>query len=186
MRCVIIRPVLSRSIPARIVPIVLVIVVSSCQGSPSERQGSATNEPANASSGPLGDWTDVDLEKNLNRIGYGATKNILSRGSDGGLVFTPETPQDHIATPFIELRAQSGDRSLDLSVDMTVAGGESCVANLQDDAYNVIATVPCQTTGTQQATVKVPAPVKSVRVYFQSAARQPIRLPTHMRLSEQR
>ena len=174
----------SRSILAFVVAILLAAVVSSCQGSPQEQ---AQNESAGASSGPLGEWTDVDLEKNMSRIGYGATpKNILTRGSDGGLVFAPETPQDHIATPFIELRAQSGDRSLDLSVDMTVAGGESCVANLQDDAYNVIATVPCQTTGTQQATVKVPAPVKSVRVYFQSAARQPIRLPTHMRLSEQR
>ena len=184
MTCII-PPVLLRSIPTYTVLIVLAVVVSSCQGS-SGRQESA-GEPVSAPPGQLLEWTDVDLEKNMSRIGYGSTpKNILTRGSDGGLVFTPETPQDHIATPFIELPAHSGDRSVDLSLDMTIAGGESCVANLQDQAYNVLATVPCQTAGKQQTTATVPASVQGVRVYFQSATKQAMRLPTHMRLSEQR
>ena len=186
MPCII-PPVQLRSISGWIALIVVAFVGSSCQGSPSERGEPASSDPVSASPGQLLEWTEVDFEKNMSRIGYGTTpKNILARGSDGGLVFTPETPQDHIATAFIDLPAHSGDRSLELSLDMTAAGGESCVANLQDQAYNVLATVPCQTMGKQQTTATVPASVKSVRVYFQSPARQPIRLPTHMRLSEQR
>jgi hypothetical protein len=173
---------------------VVALFVSNCNGSTSEPNGStsepkesASSKPANTPPGQLLDWSDVDLEKNMSRIGYGAKPgNILARGSDGGLVFNPETPKDHIATPFVDLPAHSGDRSLELSLDMKIAGGESCVAILQDQAYNVLATLPCQTAGAHQTSAKVSSPVKSVRVYFQSAARQPIPLPTRMRLSEQR
>src|SRR5688572_3213230 len=103
---------------ARITPAVLVFVVSSCQGQENTPSGSAS-----VSSGLLGEWTDVDLEKKMSRHGYGANpKEIMVRGSDGVLIYTPETPQDHVATAFIELPAHDGDRSLELSVNTTVAG----------------------------------------------------------------
>jgi hypothetical protein len=168
--------------------VALALTIAACRGASSDGQPTASETDAPPSSGPISvEWTDVDLEKNASRNGYGSKPDgILSRSAEGTLVFAPETAQDHIATPFTGLDAFDGDRSLELSVDTSTAGGESCVANLQDQAFNVLGTVPCRTAGEQHATVKVPAGVTGVRVYFLSASREPIRLPSRMRLTEHR
>jgi len=166
----------------------LLSAVAACRGSAPEKQEQAPSDSTPTAAAPLAvEWTDSDLENHLARIGYGSKpKEILARNADKALVFTPETTRDHVATAFMELAAYKGERSLELTVDAKAPGGEACLAVLQDQAFNILATVPCQTAGEQHALAKVPPTVTTVRVYFQSGKLVPIRLPAHMRLSEQR
>jgi hypothetical protein len=169
----------------------LIVTTAACGRSGPEEEKKAPAEtaaPAPTTSGPLTvEWTDSDLENHASRVGYGsAPKSTVARGKDGALIFTPQTPQDHLATNFIPLPAYAGDRSLDLSVQAQSPGGETCAANLQDQGFNILASVPCKAAGEQHMTVKVPRTVTGVRVYFISGTRAPIHLPVHMRLSEQR
>jgi len=164
-------------------------LLSACRGSAPEKQQPASSEatPPTVSAPLAVEWTDSDLENHLARIGYGSKpKEILARNADKALVFTPETPRDHVATAFMELAPYKGERSLELSVDAKAPGGEACLAVLQDQAFNILTTVPCQTAGEQHAIAKVPSTVTTVRVYFPSGKLVPIRLPAHVRLSEQR
>jgi hypothetical protein len=167
----------------------LALSLASCRGSSSDQPGQdAAKVDRPQSAEPLSvEWTDADLEKNASRNGYGKKPaSILARAADGALVFTPETVKDHVSTQFVGLAAYDGDRSLELSLDMKSPGGETCVANLQDQAYNVLATVPCRTAGEQRTTAKVASTVTGVRVYFLSASAEPLRLPARMRLVEHR
>src|SRR5688500_5640017 len=108
--------------------------IAACGGETSDREGR---------SGLTVEWTDSDLETNASRIGYGSDPPaILKRDTGGPLVFTPQTAQDHIATPFTELSAYDGMRSLELVLDVQSPGGEACVAHLQDQAFNVLTKVP--------------------------------------------
>lgn len=167
--------------------VTLGLMLASCSGADRQQQAqSDTNVPRPA--GPIAiEWTDGDLEKSVDRIGYGQKpESILARQPDGPLVFTPQTAQDHIATQFTPLQTYDADRSLELLLDVKTPGGEGCVANLQDQAYNVLGTVPCRTTGEQRATIQVPRAVSGVRLYFQSANLEPLHLPARMRLTERR
>jgi hypothetical protein len=161
---------------------------ASCRSSAPEKKEQPTEAIAPKAGTPLTvEWSQDDLENHASRVGYGsAPKSIVARGKDGALLFTPQTPQDHLATNFIPLPAYAGDRSLDLSVQAQSPGGETCAAHLQDQGYNILTSVPCTAAGEQHMTVKVPRTVTSVRVYFISGTRAPIHLPVHMRLSEQR
>jgi hypothetical protein len=163
------------------------MLVVSCERSTPERQevqGGTEAPPA----GPLSiEWTDADLEKNASRIGYGSKPEaLLTRDTGGALVFTPQTAEDHLATQFTSLQAYEGRRSLELVLDVKSPGGDACVANLQDQAFNVLATVPCRTVGEPRATAAVPSTVNGVRVYFLSTKLEPLRLPARMRLTEHR
>jgi hypothetical protein len=168
-----------------VIVISLGMVIAACGRSTSRQEGQSETKD---SPGPLAiEWTDADLEKDGSRIGYGSKPEaILARDADGALVFTPETPQDHLATPFTSLQAYDGSRSLELVIDSKAPGGDACVANLQDQAFNVLTTVPCRTAGEQRATATVGPAVTGVRVYFLSAKREPLRLPARMRLTERR
>ncbi len=172
----------------RLFAVVLAFAAVSCGGGSDQKETGTGATSAPASSAPLSvEWTDADLEKDASRIGYGpAPKEILARGADSTLVFTPQTPQDHIATNFTTLPSYSGERSLDLTLDVKVPGGETCLAFLQDQGYNVLGTVPCKAAGEQKSSVKVPANVTGVRVYFLSPAREPLRLPARVHLTEHR
>lgn len=163
--------------------------MAACRGSGPERQEQTQREPEGSqSSAPIAiEWTDADLEKSAERNAYGSKPEaLLARSADGVLVFTPHTPQDHVATTFTELQSYDGDRTLELVLDAQTAGGDACVANLQDQAFNMIVTAPCRNAGEQRVTVKVPKTVTGVRLYFQSASREPVRLPARVRVTEHR
>ena len=167
--------------------IALGLIIGSCSAADRQKQAqSDTNDTR--PSGPIAiEWTDGDLEKDVDRIGYGPKpESILARQPDGLLVFTPQTAQDLIATQFIPIQTYDSDRSLDLVLDVKTPGGEGCVANLQDQAYNVLGTVACRTTGEQRAAIQVPPAVRGVRLYFQSANLKPLQLPARVRLTEHR
>jgi hypothetical protein len=170
-----------------VIAIALGLLIASCGRSTSERP-EGEGETKNASAGALAiEWTDADLEKNASRFGYGSKPEaILARDSGGVLVFTPQTAQDHIATQFLSLRPHDGSRSLELVLDVKTPGGDACLATLQDQAFNALATVPCHTAGEQRATAAVPSTVTSVRVYFLSAKLEPLRLPARMQLTDRR
>lgn len=169
-----------------VIVISLGLLIASCGRSASERQEG--DGETKAQPGPLAvEWTDGDLEKDASRIGYGSKPDaMLTRDAAGALVFTPQTAQDHVATQFTALAPSDRSRSLELVLDMKSPGGEACVANLQDQAFNVLATVPCRSTGEQRATAQVPQTVSGVRVYFVSASLEPLHLPARMRLTEHR
>jgi len=171
-----------------LIVIVLALTAASCRGTTSEQKEDAGASGAPAATASLSlDWTDADLEENVSQVGYGPKpKGILARGADGSLVFTPETPKDHVATNFMALQPYDGERSLDLVLDAKVPGGPTCEAFLQDQGYNVIGTVHCKTAGEQKGTAKVPGNVTGVRVYFLSATREPVRIPARIRLIEHR
>jgi len=171
-----------------LIVIVLALTAAACRGGTSEQKEQASSAPETLDPATLTvEWTDVDLEKSAERIGYGSKPDgMLARNHEGLLVFTPETDRDHVATRFTSLPAHEGERTLELVVESTSAGGAACLANLQDQAYNVLATVPCTSAGQQQASAKVPSSVTGVRVYFVSAKREPLRLPVRMRLTEHR
>lgn len=158
-----------------------------CRGATSDDQPGTVAQTAQAT-GPLAiDWTDADLEKDASRIGYGSKPEaILARGADGALVFTPQTPQDHVATPFTSLQTYEGRRSLELVLDVKTPGGDACVAHLQDQAFVVLATVPCRSPGEHRVTANLGSAVTGIRVYFLSAQLEPLRLPSRMRLTERR
>ena len=137
-----------------------------------------------AASLPL-EWTDMDLEKMAQRIGYGKNPSgLLRRSPDGALLFVPETKQDHIASGFIPVPADDGERSLELVLDVKTAGGPSCEGTLQDQAFNVLVVVPCRTTGEHKATAKIAASVSAVRLYFPSPKGEQIQLPTRVHVVE--
>ena len=166
----------------------LVLLLASCRGATSdtEQQGNATNTPQ--ASGPLAiEWTDADLEKDASRIGYGSKPEAtLARDAEGALVFMPQTPQDHLATPFTSLQTYQGSRSLELVLDVKWPGGDACVAHLQDQAFVVLATVPCRSAGEHRVTANLGSAVTGIRVYFLSANLEPLRLPARIRLTENR
>jgi hypothetical protein len=170
----------------RIAWMIALALVAACGRSASEPP--ADRAETKSPTGPLTvEWTAVDLEKNASRIGYGSKPDaMVTRDADGALVFTPQTAQDHVATEFASLQPYDGSRSLELVLDVASPGGDACVANLQDQAFNVLATVPCSAAGEQRATAAVPASVNGVRVYFLSAKLEPLRLPSRMRLTEHR
>ena len=172
-----------------ILTVMLALTVSACGGSPSqqhEQAPAAATEPQGTS--PLSvEWTEADLEKTAARMGYGSKPaEIVARSADGGLVFTPQTARDHVATPFTPLPAYTGDRSLELVVDAKSAGGDGCLAHLQDQSFNQLATVACQSAGEQRATAKLTGTVTSVRIYFMSPDPKPLPLPARMPLIERR
>ena len=167
----------------------LALMIPACGGSNSDQreQGPALTETAAPGPALSVEWTNADMEQATERIGYGsAPKGILARNAEGVLVFTPQTERDHIATRFTALPDHGGERTLELVLDMKSPGGEACTANLQDQAFNVLTTVPCKDAGEQRATAKVPAGVTRIRVYFQSPKRQPLHLPAGMRILEHR
>jgi len=166
----------------------VVLLLASCRGATSdtEQQGNGTNTPQ--ASGPIAiEWTDADLEKDASRVGYGSKPEaMLARDAEGALVFTPKTPQDHLATPFTSLQTYQGRRSLELVLDVKSPGGDACVAHLQDLAFVVLATVPCRSAGEHRVTANLGSAVTGIRVYFLSANLEPVRLPARMRLTERR
>ena len=172
--------------PRIVAAIALGLIIVSCRGAdrPQQAQSDAT---VARRSGPIAvEWSDADLEKDASRIGYGSKPEaMLARDGEGALVFLPQTAQDHLATQFVELTPYDGGRS-ELVLDVKFAGGEACAANLQDQAFNVLGTVPCRDAGEQRATAQVPSTVTGVRVYFLSAKLEPLRLPVRMRLTEHR
>lgn len=165
----------------------VVLLMASCRGATSDTEEQATAKNLQAS-GPIAlEWTDADLEKDASRIGYGSKPEaIVARDAAGALVFTPETPQDHVATQFTSLQTHDGRRSLELVLDVKTPGGDACVAHLQDQAFVVLATVPCRAAGEQRVTANLGSAVTGIRVYFQSAKLEPLRLPARMRLTEHR
>jgi hypothetical protein len=169
-----------------VIVISLGIAITSCgRSTPDRGDGpSETKDPH----GPLVlEWTDGDLEQDASRIGYGSKPEaMLARDSEGALVFTPQTPQDHVATPFTSLQMYEGRRSLELILDVKSPGGDACVAHLQDQAFVVLATVPCRAAGEHRVTANLGSAVTGIRVYFLSANLDPVRLPARMRLTENR
>ena len=167
---------------------ILGLAFVSCRGTTSDTEQQAAPAKSAQSAGLLTvEWTDADLEKDASRIGYGSKPEaMLARDGEGALVFLPQTAQDHLATQFVELTPYDGGRSFELVLDVKFAGGEACAANLQDQAFNVLGTVPCRDAGEQRATAQVPSTVTGVRVYFLSAKLEPLRLPARMRLTEHR
>jgi len=170
-----------------IVPAV-VLLMTSCRGATSDTEQQTTAAETPQANGPLAvDWTDADLEKDASRIGYGSKPEaMLARDAEGALVFTPQTPQDHVATQFTSLQIYDGSRSLELVLDVKAPGGDACVAHLQDQAFVVLATVPCRATGEQRVRANLGSATTGIRVYFQSAKLEPLRLPARMRLTERR
>jgi len=175
--------------------VALTLVVAACRDSAPADQGRQqegappqTTSAQSQASAPLSiEWTDADLEKTASRVGYGSAPTaILQRKPGNALVFAPETAKDHIAMPFTPLPPYTGSRSLELIVDAESPGGQACAANLQDQAFNVLTTVPCTAIGEQRQTVAVAPGVASVRVYFLSASREPIQLPHRLRVIEHR
>lgn len=164
----------------------MALTMVSCRGSSPEQQQQGQNAPAVSASGVSVEWTETDLETDTSRIGYGANpKGILAR-KDGALVFTPETPRDHIASRFIELPASDAGHELELVLDVKSPGGDACEASLQDQAYNMLVTVPCRTVGEHKASAKVSGGVRTVRLYFQSPQKAQMKLPSRVRLVEHR
>jgi hypothetical protein len=165
-----------------------VLLIASCRGATSETEQQTTTPTAVEASGPLAiAWTDADLEKDASRIGYGSKPEaILARDAEGALVFTPQTPQDHVATPFTSLQTYEGRRSLELVLDVKADGGDACVGYLQDQAFVVLATVPCRSAGEHRVTANLGSAVTGIRVYFLSAKLEPVRLPARMQLTERR
>jgi hypothetical protein len=169
-----------------VIVILLGTITASCGRSTADRQegqGETTDLQ-----GPLTvEWTDADLEKDASRIGYGSKPEaMLARDSEGALVFTPQTSQDHVATPFTSLQMYEGRRSLELVLDVKSPGGDACVAHLQDQAFVVLATVPCRSGGEHRVTANLGSAVTGIRVYFLSPNLEPVRLPARIRLTENR
>jgi hypothetical protein len=176
----------------RIAFAVLTLAIAGCRGNAPEDRGRQpdtaprTNRTAESVSTPLVDWTDGDLERVADRVGYGPKPTATLQRKGGVLVFTPETAKDHVAMPFTPLPPYAGSRSLELIVDAESSGGMACAANLQDQGYHLLTTVPCATAGEQRHTVAVTPDVTGIRVYFQSAMREPIQLPRRIRVIEHR
>lgn len=170
-----------------IVPAV-VLLMTSCRGATSDTEQQTTAAEMPQANGPLAiDWTDADLEKDASRIGYGSKPEaMLARDAGGDLVFTPQTPQDHVATPFTSLQTYDGRRSLELVLDVKSPGGDACVAHLQDQAFVVLATVPCRSVGEHRVTANLGSAVTGIRVYFLSAKLEAVHLPARMQLTERR
>jgi hypothetical protein len=164
------------------------LLMASCGGATSESDQPGAAAKSAPATGPLAiEWTDADLEKDASRIGYGSKPEaMLTRDAEGALVFTPETPRDHLATPFTSLQTYEGRRSLELVLDVKSPGGDACVAHLQDRAFVVLATVPCRSAGEHRVTANLGSAVTGMRVYFLSANLEPLRLPARMRLTERR
>ena len=168
------------------------VFVASCSGAtPAEKRSDPPPAPPTqsaASAPPLDlEWTDSDVEKNAAQVGYGAKRGpLLQRDAAGVLVFRPETSDDHVVLPFVDVPPYNGSRSLEVLLDVQTPGGPTCAANLQDQRYNVIAVVPCWTTGEQRRTVALAHDISTVRVLFQSLTREPVRLPARLRLIERR
>jgi hypothetical protein len=167
--------------------IALGLIIVSCTGADRPQQAQSDATVARRSESIAVEWSDADLEDDASRIGYGSNPEaMLARDVEGALVFMPQTPRDHLATQFIELAPHDGGRSLELVLDVKSPGGEACVANLQDQEFNVLGTVPCRSAGEQRATAHVPPTVTRVRVYFQSMQLERLPLPVRMRLNERR
>lgn len=163
------------------------LTLVACGGSnPEERQPDKAPELTTPSAGLTMEWTDTDLETDTSRVGYGSNpKGILAR-KDGALVFTPQTPRDHIASRFIELPAYDGSRELELVLDVKTAGGDACQAAVQDQNFNTLLTVPCRSVGEQKASATVSPGVRTVRLYFQSPNQAQVQLPSRVTLVEHR
>ena len=177
----------------RIAFVVLTLAIAGCRGNaPADRGRQQETAPpehttAESVSAPLAlDWTDADVEKVALRVGYGAKPSATLNGRQRRPGLYPETEKDHIAMPFTPLPPFAGSHSLELIVDAGSPGGMTCAANLQDQGYHVLTTVPCATAGEQRQTVAVKPDVTGIRVYFQSATRLPIQLPHRIRVVEHR
>ena len=163
--------------------VTIALTNAACRGSSPER---GENAPAVSASGLNMEWTEADLETDTSRIGYGSNpKGILAR-KDGALVFTPQTPRDHIASRFIELPPADAGRELELALDVKAPGGDACQAVLQDQAFNMLVAVPCGTVGEHKASAKVSGSVRTVRLYFQSPQQAQMKLPARVTLVEHR
>jgi hypothetical protein len=101
---------------------------------------------------------------------------------EGPLVFTPRTLEDHVATPFVPLEQTVGGRALSLAVEGHPAGRPGCAAHLQDQNFNVLASVQCDAGDERRKAVAVSAGVARVRVVFQAARLEPGCLPARVRV----
>lgn len=180
--------------PSRLVFLALTLLLVSCGAdAPTQdvQQQPETPAPANPAPAPPTEpvaleWTDVDLEK-AGPNAYGPKPaTLLRRNSDGILVFRPETADDHVALPFAPLPAYDGKRSLEAVLDLESPGGPTCLANVQDQAFKVIATVPCWGAGEQRKTIPLHSGVTGVRFTFQSPSPIPMKLPRRLQLIERR
>ena len=172
---------------AGIVIAAIVLTTAACRNTaPDEKPESPAETPAAAPSWPLAlEWSDQEFEKTAERIGYGPNPpGLLARSPEGSLLFVPQTFRDHIATKFMPLAENTGDRSLELTLEVTAPGSAACEGWIQDQAFNTLMTVPCRAAGEQKATAKVPRSVTSVRVYFQSPKREQVQLPARITLVE--
>ncbi len=176
------------TLAALVVLAAIVLTTGACRNTTSDEKAEApaTAPATTVPSGPIAmEWSDAEFEKVAERIGYGPNPpELLKRSAEGGLLFVPQTFRDHIATKFIPLAPHSGERSLELILDVKAAGGQACEGWIQDQAFNTLATVSCRTPGEQKATAKVPESVSSVRVYFQSPKREQLQLPARVKLVE--
>jgi hypothetical protein len=132
---------------------------------------------------PIVDWTDLRLETSAKQLAYGEHRiSLLTRVPEGPLLFTPGTLEDHVATPFVSLAQTASGRALSLAVEGHPAGRSGCAANLQDQNFNVLASVQCDAGGERRKTVAVSARVARVRVVFQAARLEPGCLPARVRV----
>jgi hypothetical protein len=133
----------------------------------------------------IADWPDTRLEAAAEQYAYGTDRTpLLARAPDGPLVFTPRTAEDHIAIPFVPLEPAKHARTLSLVVEGPPVGAAGCAADLQDQNYNVLASVRGPADGEQQKTVGVSADVHRIRVVFQAARPGRIVLPRRVRVLE--
>ena len=132
----------------------------------------------------VAEWTDVRLEHSAQQITYGDTpSSLLKRGSTGHLLFTPQTAQDHVTIPFVPLEDAAAGRALELVMESHSPGEGYCAADLQDQSYNVLATLPCSGVGESKTVVGVRADVTKVRIVFQSLLPlEPVQLPLRIRI----
>lgn len=132
----------------------------------------------------VAEWTDARLEHSAQQITYGDTpSSLLKRGSTGHLLFTPQTAQDHVTIPFVPLEDAAAGRALELVMESHSPGEGYCTADLQDQSYNVLATLPCSGVGESKTVVGVRADVTKVRIVFQSSLQlEPVQLPLRIRI----
>ena len=127
----------------------------------------------------IAEWTT--LERSLEQNAYGDRQSsLLKRDGDGALVFTPQTPQDHVATPFVLLDGAAASRAIQVVATVNSTADAPCFACLQDQGLNILAPLRLDGAGERRTVVVVSPQVTHVRVMFRSPDREPQQLPTRI------
>jgi len=137
----------------------------------------------------LYDLSGDELHRGLQQITYSQTGDqepVVT--TEGGFLFRPIDPKDHLATPFLEVCESGRWLRVRCAWPQLATASERCVLTVQDECYNSLHVIGSYDSGQENGEfedyVAVPERVKSIRLMMTATDMKPALIPYRLQIEQ--